>query len=117
MVPLHLLVECSDADGLDLVSAPTAPVVRFKITSRANYDAGGINDPGTRKKLLELKTPRMSEFRGVVDWLNTATWWSTPSDKANVRTLQGEIHLRPSLRPSALLGRYKVWVSFRYLSV
>lgn len=113
-MPLHLLVECTDTHGLDLASAPSAPVVRLRRTSHVNYDAGGANTPGMRGKLSDLKPMPMAAFKDLVDWLNTATWWSTSSDTPNSRTLQGEIHLRGGMRPSALLGLYKLSVSLRH---
>ncbi len=119
-MPLHLLVECTDTHGLDLASAPSAPVVRLRRTSHINYDAGGANTPGMRGKLSDLKPMPMAAFQDLVDWLNTATWWSSPSDAPNSRALQGEIHLRGGMRPSALLGLYKLSVSLgraiQYLS-
>ncbi|KAI0085167.1 hypothetical protein BDY19DRAFT_897145 [Irpex rosettiformis] len=108
VIPLHLLVECSDTHGLDLASGPSTPLVRFRRISHINYDAGGANMPATQAKLSDLKPMPMTAFQDLVDWLNTATWWSTPCEKSGVRMLQGEIHIRKNLRPSAHLGLYKL---------
>lgn len=44
--------------------------------------------------------------------MNKATWWSTPStsDDPNTRTLQGEVHLPASARPTVHLGLFKYTV-------
>ena len=111
VVPLHIVIECSDMHGLELASAPSAPLVRFRRISHINYDAGGSNISGHHAKLSDLKPMSMTAFHDLIDWLNTATWWSTPCEKSEARTLQGEIHIRKNVRPSTLLGLYKLSVS------
>ena len=108
-----MLVECADVRGLDLASAPSAPLVRFRRIAHNNYDAGGCNVNGERAKLIDLKPLPMASlaaFYDIIDWLKTATWWYTPCEKSGARTLQGEIHLPKNTRPSALLGFYKLSV-------
>ncbi|KAI0690120.1 hypothetical protein BC835DRAFT_1418034 [Cytidiella melzeri] len=108
VIPLHLLVEADDEQALDLLSAPLAPVVHARRISSVNYDAGGGNVAGVCEKLSDLKQMPMMAFQELVDYINKATWWSTPCEKSGARTLQGEIHIRGSSKPSAHLGLYKL---------
>lgn len=116
-MPLHLTVRSEDTQALDLLSTPSAPLVRLRRNTRDNYDAGGINDlsawKGNKKKMADLKPLPMMKFEDLVGYVNVASWWSTPSmsDDPNIRTLQGEVHIPPQSRPGAELGLYKYFVS------
>ncbi|KAI0690121.1 hypothetical protein BC835DRAFT_1418035 [Cytidiella melzeri] len=109
VIPLHLLVECDNAQALDLFSSPSAPIVRIKRNFHANYHAGGANEGGRYEKLSDLKAMRMMAYRAVFDYPNEATWWPTPCEKSGARALQGEICLPGNTKPSAELGLYKLY--------
>lgn len=117
VIPLHLTVRSSDTHALDLLSSPTAPVVRLRRVTRNHYDDGGpgITDAsaGKEHKLADLKSLPTPMFQDLVGYVNSATWWSTPSssDDAGTRTLQGEVHLPPNLRSNVYLGLFRYFVS------
>ncbi|KAI0339812.1 hypothetical protein BDW22DRAFT_1486519 [Trametopsis cervina] len=106
-IPLHLTVTCSDSQALDLLSSPSAPLVRLRDGSHVNYDAGGSNQSGVYKKLSDMQAVHPMFFRDYFVPSNTAVWWTTPCGEDNKRTLQGEIHLRPHQKPSSHFGMYR----------
>ena len=111
-----MTVRSSDTHALDLLSSPAAPLVRLRRISGNNYDAGGYQSTdaatGKEHKLADLKPLPMFKFQDLVGYVNSATWWSTPSssDDSETRTLQGEIHLPPNLRSNVHLGLFRYFV-------
>lgn len=90
--------------------------MRLRRISRNNYDAGGYQSTdavtGKEHKLADLKPTPMVKFQDLVGYVNSATWWSTPSssDDSETRTLQGEVHLPGNLRSNVYLGLFRFFV-------
>ena len=119
MIPLWLTVRCSDPVILDRLCDPSAPVVRLLRITEDRYqlmpvDFAQVVDLATATPAYQDKM-----YPDIHDEIQTAVWWSvdaesrhvdTDTSNADERVLQGEIHLRPVLQPSMIVGYFKVRV-------
>lgn len=96
-----MVVETTDPQALDLLSAPRSLVVRLRRQIATGVGVGAA--AGTR-------LPSLAFERGVQD-LATAVWRADGARRAHVRVLHGEIHLAPSLKPTCRLGSFELSVS------
>ena len=117
MIPLHLVVESSDMQVLDLMSSPNVPVIRLMRTMTVGYDRGGgirgnapVQDVGIIK--LDDVDP-VGAFKNLAERVQKAGWWPLPVYDKTVgerRELQGEIHLPANLQATAHLGLFNYYV-------
>ena len=117
VIPLFLTLKCRDPQALDLFSACDAPIVRL----RCSWSLGIASSPiqaysaGHKGMLRSAGARGMYEASGnTMAYMQLANWWRSPYDSETVeghtRTLQGEIHLSPTLSPPARLGKYQLSV-------
>jgi hypothetical protein len=111
-VTVHIAIDHEDPHVRQLFADPSSIVVRLRRISHINYDSGGSNVSGVSAKLSDLRPALTMAFSDLVDYINTASWWPTHCIDKETLALQGEIHLRSDLAPSAHLGLYKLSVSF-----
>ncbi|KAI1792706.1 hypothetical protein LXA43DRAFT_311003 [Ganoderma leucocontextum] len=93
-IPCVMVVETTDPQALDLLSAPRSLVVRL-LRQIATGEAA-LSAPGTRLPSLD--------FERIVQEVATAVWRADGARKPHVRVLHGEIHLPPGLKPTCRLG-------------
>ncbi len=99
-IPCVMVVETTDPQALDLLSAPRSIVVR--LLRQIATGAGGAS--GARLPSLEFE-------RGVHEFA-TAVWRADDAARRpHVRVLHGEIHLAPGLKPTCRLGTFELSVS------
>ena len=103
-IPCVMVVETTDPQALDLLSAPRSLDVR--LLRQIATGVGGAS--GTRLPSLEFE-------RGVYEFA-TAVWrgdvhGGAARRPAHARVLHGEIHLAPGLKPTCRLGTFELSVS------
>lgn len=114
VIPCFITLSSDNAEALSWLSSPSAPVVRlmrrlrhFVSTLEDDYE-GGFNDiysPLSMTILVpgEPSIDKKLDMKIVNNEMATATWWIPPKDvpqQANLRHLQGEIHLGADLQSS-----------------
>jgi hypothetical protein len=100
VVPLFLSLESEDEQALELLASPKAIIARV------------------RRRIRDHVHPEnhfeSSVWRDSLDYSQRAVWWpSDPKgDSGTLRSLQGEIHLKPGMRPTTALGAFaiEVWI-------
>lgn len=116
VIPLHLAVECSDVQVLDLLSSPNTVVIRLMRTMILGYDRGGGSTSNTATPDINLNlsgVPPIKGYQNLTERVQKAAWWTLPAyDKTEGgrRELQGEIHLPLNLHTTAHLGLYDYFV-------
>lgn len=104
MIPCHIAIQSKDLQALDLLAKPKAIVVR--LTRCVQHP----NDAGQSMSSASLNVA-MAEDKKEVE---RAVWWINPEAEdldAQVRHLEGEIHLEKELQPSCSFSLFKVSVS------
>lgn len=100
VVPLFLRLESEDEQGLELLAFPKAIMARVRRRIRDHVHPGNHFEH--------------SGWRDSLDHSQRAVWWpSDPKgDSGRLRSLQGEIHLKPGMLPTTALGafRIEVWI-------
>ena len=115
-IPLYLVIECSDTQVLDLMSAPGVPTVRLMRTMSIGYDRGGGNSsflPNGEVQPHLSQVAAIDAFKNLTERVQKAGWWQLPvHDKTSGqrRELQGEIHLPSNLQTTTHLGRFDYYV-------
>jgi len=109
IIPLHLSIQSSDAQALDLLATPNSIAVR--LTRRVQH----YKDASQAQSAVSNGTEGLLESITVVE---KAVWWvpanaSAESDaqQGKTRHLEGEIHLEKDLQPSSNFLLFKVSVS------
>lgn len=104
VIPCHIAIQSKDLQALDLLAKPKAIVVR--LTRCVQHP----NDAGQSMSSASLNVA-MAEDKKEVE---RAVWWINPEAEdldAQVRHLEGEIHLEKELQPSCSFSLFKVSVS------
>ena len=108
---MWLVLECADIQALDALSAPDVPIVRLRRIVREGYEF----TPQLLSQTMDLtKADPVESKTGYPDFVNDiqrAVWWFRANQDSQTQVLQGEIHLRHTLPPSAHLGYFKTTVS------
>ncbi|KAM5546092.1 hypothetical protein V8D89_000218 [Ganoderma adspersum] len=100
-IPCVMVVETTDPQALDLLSAPRSLVVR--LLRQIATGVGGAS--GTRLPSLEFERA-VHEFATAV-WQGDA-YGAARRRPAHARVLHGEIHLAPGLKPTCRLGTFEL---------
>jgi len=103
-MPLHLKIESSDPQAVDMLSVPTAVFVRLRLTFEVPSDQ------------MTLKANHISSltYKTEIRDLNAATWWpsaygsGTADEQIKRRMLDGEISLPSDLVPSFRLFKFGI---------
>jgi hypothetical protein len=114
-IPLWLAITSSDLQALDLLSAPTAPVVKLfaLMNSRPKCEAEEAKGADLSSKQLYTDTRILQTARWLPTALDNAL--RDQSDSGNTRTLVGEIHLAENNCPGFKLEDLKLWVRCLYI--
>lgn len=101
MIPCHIAIQSNDLQALDLLAKPKPIAVRLTRCVQHPKDAG--QSASLNGAVVEDKTEVVK-----------AVWWFNPEAEdvgAQVRHLEGEIHLEKELQPSCDFSLFKVSVS------
>jgi len=98
VIPLFMSVESEDEQALDLLATPKAIMARVRRRTRDHVHPDNHVE--------------YSSWRDALDHSQRAVWWpsmeSPKGDSGRVRNLQGEIHLKPGMRPTTALGGFRI---------
>ncbi|EKM55930.1 uncharacterized protein PHACADRAFT_209440 [Phanerochaete carnosa HHB-10118-sp] len=107
VIPLHVIVACSNEQVLGALSAPEALNVCLLRTCKSGYDVlGGDFSVGAGSRQPLAAARHTDQRRFLYERVQKAVWWLEPSIDAAKCMLQGEIHLSPHLDPTTHLGMY-----------
>jgi hypothetical protein len=111
VVPISLLVRCSDDQVLDLLTSPTSPVVKLLCNVEFSSRMKAKQD---HKPSMTAHGPLNASYYGEFRSTQSASWW-TPraSDKKldpSSRRLMGEIHVDPRLKPGLQTPEFRIFV-------
>ncbi|PPR02623.1 hypothetical protein CVT24_002194 [Panaeolus cyanescens] len=94
-IPLCLTLDGSDKQALDLLSGTNAPVVRLQ--RRMRYSAN------VEKDLRNLT------WKDSFALSKAAIWWHAPDNTHDARrTINGELHLKPELKPTSAMAQFRI---------
>ncbi|KAF7336764.1 hypothetical protein MVEN_02111600 [Mycena venus] len=114
-VPCAIVIECEDADALELLSSPESVVLRLRRNVRFHT--------GEKTAAHYGDVPSKLVWKEELDHSELASWWpaadralETDSTETLVTTavnpsrrmLKGEIHLRPDLITSAAIAHFRI---------
>ena len=99
-IPLFIRIECNNEQALDLLSNPKSVHVRVRRQIIDHTQKHNIADNGS--------------FRESLDYSQRAVWWESMEEKptSSSRLLNGELHLKPGMKPNTELGHFKLGVRF-----
>ncbi|KDR78971.1 hypothetical protein GALMADRAFT_244680 [Galerina marginata CBS 339.88] len=102
LIPFCLRLESDDEQALDLISTPKAVVLRLRRRIKYHWNA---------EKSFESLA-----WKDAVDHSQLAVWWpSIEGSQANgpkhVRFLNGELHLRPDIKPTSAMAHFRLMYS------
>jgi hypothetical protein len=140
-IPLSLTLSSTDDQALALLSASTAPVVQLLCTveyqplsqqtwacdrkgkSRADAHVDTPLDPA----VTTLSSNGVSDVHGtekdgmlrMTRVVQSAVWWVCPHDRQDNgrRTLRGELHVSPQLKPALAVPDFRLCVRRRLVTV
>jgi hypothetical protein len=103
-LPLHLTLASADAQALDLLSAPGAPVVKLLASLSTRPGKEALRELKARKELRDrvvLALRAGAEYQVESRGAGRAAWWPAPgaASGSGERRLFGEIHLDRALAP------------------
>jgi len=112
-IPMTLTISSSDAQALDLLSSPRSISVYLRRRVRSSSMSSYI--PNQSPSMRRVPTNNRTEIGGMRDYddiIDQAVWWAssegpTPG-QTRTRSLNGEIHLPASLKPSCLIGHFSI---------
>jgi hypothetical protein len=129
-IPLSLTLRSTDEQALALLSASTAPVVHLLCTleyqslskqtwkhdrkgkSRADAHADQILDPAVTALSAKEAGAADKGMLRMTRVVQSAVWWACPHDKQvdGQRTLRGELHVSPRLKPALVVPDFRLCV-------
>ncbi|KAF5391521.1 hypothetical protein D9757_002504 [Collybiopsis confluens] len=104
VIPLHLTIQSKNAQALEALSSPSFIICHLRRTIRY------LSAEDFRETNFRLR--KLGKFQH--DHFELATWWS-PSSLVSAkepfkRSLRGEIPLPPDLKPTTIIGRFRLEV-------
>ncbi|KDR78935.1 hypothetical protein GALMADRAFT_1365711 [Galerina marginata CBS 339.88] len=98
LIPFCLRLESGDEQALDVLSTPKAIVLRLKrrVSHKFAYEGSKI-----------------SASKDTTDHSQPAVWWpsvegSETEDGTQLRFVNGELHLRPGVKPSCAMAHFRI---------
>ncbi|KAF8206243.1 hypothetical protein K438DRAFT_1756332 [Mycena galopus ATCC 62051] len=117
-IPCAILLECNDFEALELLSSPSALILRLRRSVRFHPHAG---EKSTAAHLSDRDVPGGKlGWKEELDHSELASWWpaadraleidSTDTLVTNVvrRMFKGEIHLRPDWTTSTSIAHFRI---------
>ncbi|KDR78940.1 hypothetical protein GALMADRAFT_137911 [Galerina marginata CBS 339.88] len=100
LIPFCLRLESGDEQALDMLSTPKAIILR--LNRRVSYVWN-----------MEGKSFKASASKDTIDQSQLAVWWqSTEGSEApgrtRIRFVNGELHLRPDVKPSCAMAHFRI---------
>jgi hypothetical protein len=109
-IPVHLSIACTDPQGLDLLSIPTAPCV--KLLELVETRTTAHIQPGGSAKDAKITHRGGSTFVCESRVIRNAVWWVDPAPVTEgCRKLFGEIHFGFETTPPFDIPDARLYVS------
>ncbi|KJA20578.1 hypothetical protein HYPSUDRAFT_216949 [Hypholoma sublateritium FD-334 SS-4] len=95
-IPLYIRIESDNEQALDLLANPKSIHVRVRRQIIDHTQKHNLADNGT--------------FRESLDYSQRAVWWASTEEHPtlNSRFFNGELHLKPGMKPNTELGHFKL---------
>lgn len=95
-----LRLESDDGQAADLISSPKSIVVRLRRRIKYHHDSE--------------KTFGSLAWRDAIDHSQLAVWWPSSEGAEDrygrLRFVNGELHLRPDIKPTSAMGAFRIEV-------